>query len=291
MRRLRIWLEATRPKTLPAAVCPVAIGSAIAYSDSRFMVLPALLCLLFAALVQIGTNFANDYLDGVKGSDTGRRLGPRRAVASGQVEPASMKRAAIALLAAAFCLGLGLIPFGGWALLGVGVASVTCAWLYTGGPYPLAYNGLGDVFVVLFFGFVAVGFTYFVQATSIRADVLLAGLACGLLINNILVINNYRDCEEDRVSGKQTLIARFGRGFGRLQYLVSTVVTAGITVYFAGFSFGTEVLLALIPLAFSLGLFFQLKQIRGAEAYLLALQRSGQVVAAYGLILSAAIVL
>ncbi|MFP4157899.1 MAG: 1,4-dihydroxy-2-naphthoate octaprenyltransferase, partial [Opitutales bacterium] len=159
-----IWLSATRPKTLPAAVCPVLVGSSLAYESGSFAWVPALLCLGFALLIQVGTNFANDYLDGIKGTDTKERIGPQRAVANGWIEAVVMRRAAIAVLAAAFCLGLGLIPFGGWWLLVVGIASVVCAWLYTGGPYPLAYHGLGDVFVVLFFGFVAVGCTYFVQS-------------------------------------------------------------------------------------------------------------------------------
>ncbi|NBB78951.1 MAG: 1,4-dihydroxy-2-naphthoate octaprenyltransferase, partial [Verrucomicrobia bacterium] len=188
-----IWLEATRPKTLPAAVAPVLLGSSLAWADSGFQLLPALICLFFALLIQIGTNFANDYLDGVRGTDTEARLGPQRAVAAGLVAPVVMRRAAMGVLGLAFCLGLGLIYFGGWWLLLIGVASVVCAWIYTGGPYPLAYNGLGDVFVVLFFGVIAVGCTDYVQVGVLRNEALLLGLACGLVVNNILVVNNYRD--------------------------------------------------------------------------------------------------
>ena len=177
MATLQIWFEATRPKTLPAAVAPVVLGTAMAHSDGQLHLLPAAICLAFALLVQIGTNFANDYLDGIKGTDTDARLGPRRAVAAGLVSASTMKWAAIGILAFAFCLGLSLIHFGGWSLLAVGLSSVLCAWFYTGGPYPLAYNGMGDVFVVLFFGLIAVGCTYFVQALQITVDVLLLGLA------------------------------------------------------------------------------------------------------------------
>mgnify|MGYP005863849765 CR=1 FL=1 len=230
MNKTRIWLEATRPKTLPAAVCPVLVGSALAHNAGAFDWRPALLCLGFALLIQIGTNFANDYLDGIRGSDTEKRLGPQRAVAAGLVPAVRMQSAAVAVLIAAFVTGLALIPFGGWWLLAVGVASVLCAWLYTGGPYPLAYNGLGDLFVVVFFGFIAVGCTYYVQAGSLGPRVLWSGLACGLLINNILVVNNYRDADEDRISDKKTLAVRFGRTFALWQYRLTVLFVAGITV-------------------------------------------------------------
>jgi 1,4-dihydroxy-2-naphthoate octaprenyltransferase len=200
MGTFHIWLEATRPKTLPAAVAPVLLGSGLAYAEGAFVFLAALICLVFALLVQVGTNFANDYLDGIRGTDTEQRIGPPRAVASGLVAPELMKRVTMVTLAVAFCVGLALIPFGGWWLLLIGCSSVLCAWLYTGGPYPLAYNGLGDVFVVLFFGWIAVGCTYYVQVGRLSLDACLLGLGCGLLVNNILVVNNYRDVDEDRIA-------------------------------------------------------------------------------------------
>ena len=163
MAIIKIWFEAIRPKTLPAAIAPVLLGIAMASQAVSIRLLPALICLGFALLVQIGTNLANDYLDGVKGTDTDSRLGPRRCVASGLIAPRRMKRVAIAVLIVSFFLGLCLIAFGGWWLLVVGFSSVACAWFYTGGPYPLAYNGLGDIFVILFFGLIAVSCTYYVQ--------------------------------------------------------------------------------------------------------------------------------
>lgn len=286
MHKVKIWLEATRPKTLPAAVCPVLVGTSLAFNAGRFDWKPALVCLFFALLVQIGTNFANDYLDGVRGSDTMDRIGPKRAVANRLIDARCMKRAALAVLTAAFCLGLLLIPFGGWWLLAVGMASVLCAWLYTGGPYPLAYNGLGDVFVILFFGFVAVGCTYYVQTGSIDAVVLWSGLACGLLVNNILVINNYRDAAEDRVSGKKTLAVRFGRSFAEWQYKLTVIVVAAITCYL---SLTLEIgllLLALIALIPAVLLGRHLPDLRTAQQYLTALKISGLVVAAYGVLFS-----
>lgn len=291
MDKFPIWLEATRPKTLSAAVCPVLVGTALAARAGLFDWLPALICLLFALLVQVGTNFANDYLDGIRGSDTLDRIGPQRAVASGLIDASSMKRAALAVLAVAFCLGLMLIPFGGWWLLAVGLASVLCAWLYTGGPYPLAYNGLGDVFVVVFFGFIAVGCTYFVQAGSVNSAVLWSGFACGLLINNILVVNNYRDAGEDGLSGKKTLAVRFGRNFAKWQYRLTVLLVAAITGHLALKWGNFRLFLALLPLVPAWTLGRRLPQLRTASEYLQGLKISGLVVAAYGVVFSAAIVL
>ncbi|MFW5882946.1 MAG: 1,4-dihydroxy-2-naphthoate polyprenyltransferase [Verrucomicrobiota bacterium] len=222
----KIWLLAARPKTLPAAAAPVLVGSALAAADAAFGWLPALLCLLFALLIQIGTNFANDYFDFKKGADTPERTGPTRAVASGQVAPETMRRAAYGVLAAGFVVGCGLIPFGGWWLLGVGVAAVLCALAYTAGPLPLAYVGLGDLFVVLFFGLVAVGFTYYVQTGEFSQAAWQAGLGVGLLINNLLVVNNVRDIESDRRANKKTLAVRLGRRFSQVQYRLSGWVAA-----------------------------------------------------------------
>ncbi|MDF3056785.1 MAG: 1,4-dihydroxy-2-naphthoate prenyltransferase [Rariglobus sp.] len=218
---LSIWIGASRPRTLPAAVAPVLAASALAWRDGDFEPLAALACLAFALLIQIGTNFANDYYDFVKGADTAERVGPRRAVASGLVPPATMKRAMGGMFALAFAAGLTLLGYGGWPLLLIGVASIVCGIAYTGGPYPLGYNGLGDVFVFIFFGLVAVGATYFVQAGVITADAWLIGAGIGALAANILVVNNYRDVETDARAGKRTLVVRFGRRFARAQFVAA----------------------------------------------------------------------
>jgi len=291
MSSLKIWLEATRPKTLPAAVVPVMLASSVAYADGCFDWQPALICVLFALFIQIGTNFANDYLDGIKGTDTEARLGPRRAVAAGLIAPATMKRATILVLAVGFCIGLALIPFGGWWLLAVGVASVACAWLYTGGPYPLAYNGLGDVFVVLFFGFVAVGCTYYVQSGSISRDVVLLGLGCGLLVNNILVVNNYRDLDEDRAARKRTLVVLLGRRFAQMQYYASAVLAGSVVLSFWALGYGATVFIALLPVVYALLLGGRLSVAEGPLDFLEALKGSAKVVAAYGVLFSAGVVL
>jgi 1,4-dihydroxy-2-naphthoate polyprenyltransferase len=179
--RLTVWAEAARPKTLPAAIIPVLVGTAFAAASGEHDLLRATICLVFALLVQVGTNFANDYFDFLQGADTAERVGPRRAVAAGLVTPAAMLRATVLVLAIAFAAGLLLVREAGWILLPVGIVSIVCAVAYTGGPYPLGYNGLGDLFVFIFFGLVAVGVAFFVQAGPPTAEVWLAGGAIGLL--------------------------------------------------------------------------------------------------------------
>ncbi|MBS0662297.1 MAG: 1,4-dihydroxy-2-naphthoate polyprenyltransferase [Verrucomicrobia bacterium] len=220
----KTWLHAARPRTLPAAVAPVLVGSGLAWKDGRFDARAAGLCLGFSLLIQIGTNFANDYYDFVKGADTAARVGPRRAVAAGLIAPGTMRVAMWLAFAASFLCGLGLIAWGGPWLVAIGVASILCGIAYTGGPWPLGYHGLGDVFVFGFFGLVAVGATYFVQAGRVSGDALLAAVPIGLLTTNILVVNNYRDVETDRAAGKRTLVVRFGRGFAQGQFGLSLIV-------------------------------------------------------------------
>lgn len=223
---LRPWLLATRPRTLPAAFAPVLVGSAAAYSVGAFVPAAALICMVFALLMQVTTNFANDYFDHVNGVDTETRIGPTRAVASGQIRPSVMLAATLVVTALAFCVGLLLVCYGGWVLLPVGILSAICAIAYTGGPFPLGYNGLGDLFAFLFFGPVAVGGTYYVQTGSLGAIALLAGAGIGLMVANILVVNNYRDWSGDAASGKRTLVVRFGRRFGLWQYVLTLVLAA-----------------------------------------------------------------
>ncbi|OHE82967.1 MAG: 1,4-dihydroxy-2-naphthoate octaprenyltransferase, partial [Verrucomicrobia bacterium RIFCSPLOWO2_12_FULL_64_8] len=209
--RWRIWLSAARPRTLPAAIAPVIVGSAFAWRAGAFDGRAAGICLAFALLVQIGTNFANDYYDFLKGADSAKRVGPRRAVAAGLVEPAVMKRAMILTFGLAFVVGSSLIAWGGWWLVAIGLASIVSGVAYTGGPWPLGYLGLGDLFVFVFFGLVAVGATFYVQAGQVSNDVLHAAAAVGALVTNILLVNNYRDAETDAAAGKRTLVVRFGK--------------------------------------------------------------------------------
>jgi len=290
MASFKVWLEATRPKTLPAAVAPVLLGSSMAYANGVLRLDAAFLCAAFALLIQIGTNFANDYLDGIRGTDTEARLGPQRAVAAGLIAPTLMRAATIVVLTVGFCVGLALVPYGGWWLLVVGVASVACAWLYTGGPYPLAYNGLGDVFVVLFFGLIAVGCTYYVQSLTIHLDVLLLGLGCGLLVNNILVVNNYRDIAEDAQANKRTLVVLLGRRFALFQYRLSACLSGIVVIWLFCRGMGWGVLLGLIPVTLSVCLAFRLPDAKTSSDFLIALKGSAQVVALYGLLVSIGLV-
>lgn len=223
----KIWLLAARPKTLWAAVSPVIVGSALALDTGNFHFPSAIAALLGAVLIQIGTNFANDYFDYVHGADTQERTGPTRATQAGWISPQAMKRAFIVTFALAVGVGAYLIYRGGWPILMIGLFSILFGILYTGGPYPLGYHGLGDLFVLIFFGPVAVGGTYYVQALHLPLWVLLLGLAPGLLSVALLTVNNLRDIHTDKKSGKRTLVVRFGEAFGRAEY-VACVGIAGL---------------------------------------------------------------
>lgn len=216
---LKPWLLAARPKTLPAAIAPVLIGTAMAFADGKGHLPSALLAALCALLIQIGTNYANDYFDFVKGTDAPGRLGPTRATAAGWVTPQAMKRAFLIVFGLAALAGIDLLVRGGWPALAIGALCIAAGILYTGGPFPLGYHGLGDLFVFLFFGLVAVGGTYYVQALEMSSAALMAGVAPGLLSTAILTVNNLRDVENDRLAGKRTIPVLFGVAFGRWEYL------------------------------------------------------------------------
>ena len=225
----KIWFLAARPKTLPAAAAPVVIGTALAVADGRFHGLSALCALLGALLIQIGTNFANDYFDHAKGADTGGRIGPLRVTQAGLVRPKTM-RAATALVFLLACVpGLYLVVRGGWVFVVIGLASILCGVLYTAGPYPLGYHGLGDLFVLVFFGPVAVAGTYYAQALELHGHAIAMGFSTGLFSVAILAVNNLRDIDQDRVAGKKTLAVRCGRTFARGEYLVALIVGGGVS--------------------------------------------------------------
>jgi len=286
-----VWVAAARPRTLPAAVAPVLVGSALAWHDGAFSAGAAGLCLAFALLVQIGTNLANDYYDFVKGADTAARVGPRRAVAAGLVAPLTMKRAMAMVFATAFLVGLGLLPWGGWPLLIVGIASIVCGVAYTGGPWPLGYLGLGDVFVFLFFGLVAVCTTYFVQAQAVTADAVLAAIAIGVLAANILVVNNYRDVETDAVAGKRTLAVRFGRGFARLQFTISLLVALAVPLVLLGRGHRPWILLSFAVAPMGWSHVRRLKQSTTPQELIALLGYTGKLLALYSLLFAASLVL
>lgn len=224
--RLAVWVMASRPKTLWAAVGPVLMGSAMAYEVDGFHWLSALMAALGAIMIQIGTNFANDYFDFKKGADQGNRLGPTRVTQAGLVTPNAMKKAIIVAFAIALLIGCYLVWRGGWPIVGIGLFSILFGLLYTAGPYPLGYNGLGDIFVLIFFGPIAVGGTYYVQTLNIEPEILIMGLAPGLFSVAILTVNNLRDLSSDREAGKRTLAVRFGASFARWEYALSIIVAS-----------------------------------------------------------------
>ncbi|MGN1375411.1 MAG: 1,4-dihydroxy-2-naphthoate octaprenyltransferase [Prevotella sp.] len=221
---IKAWLIAARPKTLTGAAVPVIIALALAYRDlgtDKFLLVPAFLCVLFAFIMQIDANFINDYFDYIRGNDDETRLGPRRACAQGWISIGHMRRA-IGVVTLAGCLcGLPLVLYGGLQMLIVGALCVFFCFLYTTW---LSYRGLGDLLVLVFFGIVPVCVTYYLQAASVDVNVLCASIACGFVIDTLLIVNNYRDIDNDRKAGKETLIVKLGAEKGRKVYLISGVL-------------------------------------------------------------------
>ncbi len=214
------WLGASRPRTLWVAVVPVLVGTALAAEDTGRMSWAVFAVTMLAALlIQVGTNLHNDVADYERGADDpGTRLGPRRATAEGWLSPVAVKRAAVLAFSAAGLLGLWLAWVGGWPILAIGIASIICAWGYSGGARPIAYSALGEVFVWLFFGLAAVAGSYFLQAGRFDVTALLAGGLLGMPAAAVLVVNNYRDRDNDRQAGRRTFAVVFGPGVSRVEY-------------------------------------------------------------------------
>ena len=229
---VRAWLLATRPKTLWAAFAPVAVGAGLAQHDGVFGAIPSLGALAFTGLVQIATNLANDYYDFVQGADTAARVGPVRVTQAGLLAPEQVKRGMAACLALATAVGVMLLTIGGWPMVIVVVASLVCAVAYTGGPFPLGYHGLGDVFAFVFFGLVAVAATYYLNDPSSfpPQGAFLAGAGVGALATAILVTNNLRDIDTDSAAGKRTLAVIFGRRAAVIEYLTLIGVALSVPV-------------------------------------------------------------
>jgi 1,4-dihydroxy-2-naphthoate polyprenyltransferase len=221
---LRLWWMAARPRTLPAAVAPVLVGTALAATEGTFYGLRFVAALLGALFIQIGTNLSNDYSDARRGADTDDRLGPVRVTAGGLVPPRQVLVATYVAFGLAVLAGTYLIVTAGWELLLVGAASILAGVLYTGGPRPYGYEGLGELFVFLFFGIVAVAGSYFAQVERVSPEALMLAVPVGLLAAAILVVNNVRDLETDRRAGKRTLAVRMGREPTRRLYAAMLVV-------------------------------------------------------------------
>ncbi|ACF46627.1 1,4-dihydroxy-2-naphthoate polyprenyltransferase [Prosthecochloris sp. ZM] len=284
------WMMAVRPKTLPAGAVPVLLGTALAYTDGFFRPLPALVALICALGIQIATNFINEIYDFRKGADSGERLGPTRTVAAGLITEKTMIAASVSLLVSVFLLGLYLVWIGGWVILAIGLFSMLFAWAYTGGPYPIAYSGLGDLFVFIFFGLVAVGGTYFVQAREVTFPVMTAAIAPGVFSVNILLCNNIRDIETDRKVGKMTLPARIGGANARQLYFGLTLVAYFVPIWMWMTGYSSMVMLSWLSLPLAL---VQVRKLFKSEGRALndVLAATGKVMTLHALLLSAGLLL
>ncbi len=288
---IRAWVMATRPKTLAAAAVPVIVGTAVAWRDGAFSIGPALAAMVGAGLIQIGTNLANDYFDYQKGADAEDRLGPTRVVQSGLLPPERVFAAMAGTFGLAMLVGGYLVAVGGWPILALGLASVASGIAYTGGPYPLGYHGLGDLFVFVFFGIAAVTGTYYVQALEWSNVALVASLPIGWLSTAILVVNNYRDLETDRRAGKRTLAVQLGRRGTRYQY--GALLGASYGVPLLQWQFGASSAWVLLPLAsapLAWHLYRQLVERRGASLNA-TLERTAQLLTLFGLLYAPGLVL
>ncbi|HEX7677793.1 MAG TPA: 1,4-dihydroxy-2-naphthoate polyprenyltransferase [Thermoanaerobaculia bacterium] len=263
---MKNWLLAARPKTLAASVTPVLVGTVLAFRDLAAMHWqPFVFALLGAVFIQIGTNYVNDALDFRKGADTHTRLGPLRVTAAGLLSAEAVLRGAyVCFLLAALC-GIPLILRGGWPIAAIGIASIAAAYAYTGGPYPLAYHGLGEVFVMIFFGLVAVCGSFYLQRLTLDPTAWIGGFAVGSLAVVILAINNLRDIDDDRASNKRTQAARFGAVFAHAEIVIFAMtpfLCVATVAYLRGSGNLAIPMLALVP---ALALLLRVARSRGAE--------------------------
>ena len=231
-RQLKIWLECFRLRTLPVSLSGVIIAIGLAKWHHRFQWTPALLCIAFALLAQIVSNMANEYFDYLKGTDKPGRVGPRRGVTEGDIKPTTLRNATFGLLILAGVVGCCLIPYGGWWLLPAGIVIALAALAYSAGPYPLSYHGLGELMVFIFFGVVPVNLTYYVMALRFDPLVLLFSITIGLMGVNVLLVNNYRDVEDDRIAGKKTQTVMRGRPATAFAYLLNGYTSIAILAVF-----------------------------------------------------------
>ncbi|MEA2464287.1 MAG: 1,4-dihydroxy-2-naphthoate polyprenyltransferase [Acidobacteriota bacterium] len=263
---MKAWLLAARPKTLSAAVVPVLVGSALAAHEPPAVSWWVFFCALAGSvLIQVATNLINDAMDFKKGADTGERLGPVRVTQAGLITPQRVLQMAWVCLILAALFGVPLLIRGGWPMLLVGVASIAAAYAYTGGPYPLAYHGLGELFVILFFGFIAVGGTFYVHSLQLTRSALLAGFATGALAAVLIVINNLRDVAGDRTSNKRTLAVRFGETFARAEVAFFGLVPFAAIVWLAWMRTQWGLLMPLLALPLALLVVLRVQRSRGAE--------------------------
>ncbi|MCK9281230.1 MAG: 1,4-dihydroxy-2-naphthoate polyprenyltransferase [Melioribacteraceae bacterium] len=265
-QKLNSWIIASRPKTLPAAIVPVLVGTSIAFSEGKQNWIAAFVALACSLLIQIGTNVVNDLYDFLSGKDTHQRQGPQRAAASGLLTVREMKFGVVVIFTVTFLLGLYLVYLGGIFVLIIGVLSIAAGIAYTAGPFPLAYNGLGDLFVFIFFGFVGTVGTYYSQALVLSPIALWASIPVGALITNILVINNFRDRLEDSQNGKHTLAVKFGDRFSQWQYILLLLVSYfSIVIIYVRYDKSILVLIPLFTIPAAVKLIKMLYTYKGTE--------------------------
>jgi len=287
----RVWWTAIRSRTLSLAISPVLVGTALAWSDGMALHWPALLAAITCALlIQIGTNLHNDVVDFERGNDRPDRVGPLRVTAAGWVSPRNMHRATTWTFGLAALLGLYLVTLGGWPILLVGVASLLAGWAYSGGPRPVSHTPLGEIFVLAFFGWVAVAGSYWLQAQQLSLDAVLCGTVLGLPAAAVLLVNNYRDLEDDVRSGRQTLVALLGRSGARVAYAVMMLLPFGLVLILT-LRGHWGVLLALLVFPYSVRLVGQLKHSTGGVALNILLASTARTSLFLGLLLSLGILL
>ena len=285
------WLLASRPKTLLASVVPVMVGTALAINVDKFNPLVTLVALVCSLLIQIGTNFTNDLYDFYKGADTVSRKGPVRVLAAGLISVKEMKTGIIIAFLSAFILGLYLVYIGGIIILAIGVLSILAGIAYTAGPYPLAYKGLGDIFVFMFFGLIGTMGTFYLQANELSLAAFLSSIPVGSLITNILVVNNYRDIETDRNAGKNTLAVKLGKTFTQYQFIflifVSFIVPLLLFLFF-DFKFWIFLPYLTLPVVYkTISMLFTLDGVQLNET----LELTAKLSAMYGILFSAGLML
>jgi 1,4-dihydroxy-2-naphthoate octaprenyltransferase len=289
--KMQIWLLAARPRTLPAAAAPVIVGTAMAFYENAFRILPALGALAGALLLQIGANLANDVFDYQKGVDNSKRMGPIRVTQAGMLSPAEVKTGMWLTFGLAALIGIYLTLVSGWPVVAIGLAAIAAAILYTGGPFPYGYRGLGELFVFLFFGLAAVAGTYFVQAGRVSWNAIIASVPMGSLIVAILVVNNLRDLPTDRATGKITLAVRLGERGARQEYLL-VVLAAYLIPLLSALSRVNSLWMLLPFLTISMAIdLIQFVFHNEGKPLNLALASTGQLVLYFGLAYSAGIVL
>lgn len=286
----KAWVLAARVPTLAAALVPVAVGAACAAYEGGFSLLPVLAALFGACAIQVGTNFANDVFDFEKGADTSDRLGPTRTAQAGLLTPRALKLGIAVAFALSALAGLYLVSLRGYPILVVGIVSILAGIAYTGGPFPLAYNGLGDVFVIIFFGFVAVMGTEYVALGRVTLLAVIASIPVGALATCILVVNNVRDEATDRLAGKRTLIVRLGRRFGLLELVLMLVAAYVVPVALLLLGARPYVLLPLVALPLGVSLARSLASAEG-QALNVTLVTAAKHLLLFGLLFTVGLVL